>query len=684
VNTVWAAAIFSLGLAALYIAGYFFPTGASWGFHFLGFLSPAAVVLFVLAVIAGVAYVHRGWFDAHLSRAEQFATSQPRVFLVISCVIFAAATLFFRVETPLLGDSFLLLRILKNASEGIRELNLSREPLALLYFFTLIKVLGTYDYPQILQAFHLGEVVLGTGFIVSTWLLTAYVFPHKRSRLLAFLFLLMMPYMQLFFGYAEVYAAVLLTISCYLLSVVMYLNGRITLVLVLVLYLLTASVHLLSLFIFLPSTLFLLYHEWRLRGARNIIIGLGAIGIMVAVVLWFADFSMQRLMQFSDRSPYLSIFDTGDKDQPYTLFSPYHFIDVLNLTVFAAPAAIFLLLPALFRNHTRLRATATHTFLLAATVTLFGFIALARFDLPLAIDWDVTAPFFYIVACFAAYVTLSDAGKETTSVFGMILIITCLTSAVWFRVNASAGASIARATVLNDPRFASQEGSFNTTLHLTEYYIRQQDIQNIITLCEQYVARYPLDSRGYLNYTLYLRKFGKQADARIIGIFERWRAADSSSREARTQFSNFHFDIGNRSYREGSYGEAIDNFRKAATLTPGIPDAYNGLGITYRELGRNDSALSYYRKALAADSTSVYAYINLGNLTDEMGNADQAIAWYKKALTLQPNLPQLHYNLGIAYSKRGDAASAMASLRQAARLGDADARALLRERGERW
>ena len=46
------------------------------------------------------------------------------------------------------------------------------------------------------------------------------------------------------------------------------------------------------------------------------------------------------------------------------------------------------------------------------------------------------------------------------------------------------------------------------------------------------------------------------------------------------------------------YTKALQDFTKAATLNPSMPQAYNGMGFSYRKLGDYEKALTNYDKAL--------------------------------------------------------------------------------------
>jgi tetratricopeptide (TPR) repeat protein len=86
---------------------------------------------------------------------------------------------------------------------------------------------------------------------------------------------------------------------------------------------------------------------------------------------------------------------------------------------------------------------------------------------------------------------------------------------------------------------------------------------------------------------------------------------------------------------EGSFEAARRRFEEAIAVDAQVPEAYNGVGVTYRM--RND----------------------LG----------AALDWYKKALGVDPDFGDAYYNMACVYALRGDTAMALRYLQIAALNG---------------
>jgi len=136
-----------------------------------------------------------------------------------------------------------------------------------------------------------------------------------------------------------------------------------------------------------------------------------------------------------------------------------------------------------------------------------------------------------------------------------------------------------------------------------------------------------------------------------------------------------------RRYREGEriFCAIIALFGKHPTLL-------NGLGVCHAGLGDLHTAVECYREALQLSPGLDSAWNNLGNALNRLGRHRTAVRCLTRARALAPALPSYAHNLGIAYAGIGDDERAIEQYEQALALGAANrsgiewdlARALLR------
>jgi hypothetical protein len=87
--------------------------------------------------------------------------------------------------------------------------------------------------------------------------------------------------------------------------------------------------------------------------------------------------------------------------------------------------------------------------------------------------------------------------------------------------------------------------------------------------------------------------------------------------------------------REGGFEQARERFLEALEIDASIPEAYNGVGVTYRM--RND--------------------------------LPRALEWYKKALAVDPDFGDAYYNMACVYALQGERTLALRYLQIAAMNG---------------
>jgi tetratricopeptide (TPR) repeat protein len=114
------------------------------------------------------------------------------------------------------------------------------------------------------------------------------------------------------------------------------------------------------------------------------------------------------------------------------------------------------------------------------------------------------------------------------------------------------------------------------------------------------------------------------------------RRTDSASRRARARAL---LRDGAAHLHEGAFERARERFLEAIDADARVPEAYNGVGVTFRM--RNDLA--------------------------------EALAWYKKALAIDPDFGDAWYNMACVYALQGKHALALRYLQIAALNGYATA-----------
>jgi tetratricopeptide (TPR) repeat protein len=126
----------------------------------------------------------------------------------------------------------------------------------------------------------------------------------------------------------------------------------------------------------------------------------------------------------------------------------------------------------------------------------------------------------------------------------------------------------------------------------------------------------------------------------------------------------------------GDRAEAMDHFRQAKAIRPGMWQIHASLGNTLRRWGKPAEAIPPLRKAIALRPQDGRLHHSLAMALDDLGRTDEAIAELRKAVEISPGLDDAWYGLGILLRQKGDAAGARQNFQAApgsvrARLGGA-------------
>ncbi len=111
------------------------------------------------------------------------------------------------------------------------------------------------------------------------------------------------------------------------------------------------------------------------------------------------------------------------------------------------------------------------------------------------------------------------------------------------------------------------------------------------------------------------------------------------------------YNLARLKQRENDHKGAISIYRAMLEKQPGIGEAWNNLGVAYREIGDQDEAISCFRRAVAFAPYMAEAWNNLGVAQDEFNMIENASKSYRKAIEIRSDYASAHFNLGISLQK---------------------------------
>ena len=111
--------------------------------------------------------------------------------------------------------------------------------------------------------------------------------------------------------------------------------------------------------------------------------------------------------------------------------------------------------------------------------------------------------------------------------------------------------------------------------------------------------------------------------------------------------SDDYLRTGKVAFRNGDYGLAEQNFRKAVEVTPKDAEAWLGLAASYDQLRRFDLADKAYEKVLQLAPRNATLLNNAGYSQLLRGNLKSARRFLLKAYELEPDNPYIANNLEL-------------------------------------
>jgi tetratricopeptide (TPR) repeat protein len=138
------------------------------------------------------------------------------------------------------------------------------------------------------------------------------------------------------------------------------------------------------------------------------------------------------------------------------------------------------------------------------------------------------------------------------------------------------------------------------------------------------------------------------------------------------------YAAGERAYRAGDRAEAIAYFDQVIAKDPEHINAYLQRGFCHSLLKHYTLAAKDFSAVIQRKPDHTWAYTSRGSAYSKMDLHDLAIADFSKAIELDPANQEAYNNRGWANKAKGDPEAACADWRNSKRLGNDEARIILK------
>jgi hypothetical protein len=588
------AGVLSAVVVFFLIAGSFFPVGTTWGFHFFAFLPPVYLYISVLFFFAAFFHILKRDISKQVEFISAQLSSSPVGNLATVIIGMILAILLFRVQVPLLGDGFFLVKNFADALRGTSPIFLRNEPLATWSLFGVASAFNVSTYAGFQSVFLIVQIVLASVFIIAVYFLVRTLFSSAAERFFAFFFLVSLPYMQLFFRYIETYSFALVSLCLYTLTAVLFLRRKVSFLVVTIVFIAMGLSHYLTVALF-PSLVYLAIREIKTAGWRTILISTVAGIAIVFGIFALNGFDIDKFYAYVPYSHFLPLTPSGNAveagSSAYTLFSFTHLADIGNYLILTCASSVILLVVSLRRSSERTVHPPERLFMLLSLIGPVLLFFVMKFDWGLAKDWDVFSSFTFLIALTVLlnFMNSKPAGYE--KILSILLLSNLLITCSFVGINSTTAPSIRRYEALLDSPLMPPSACYGATLHLVQYYHQVNEIYAPTEAWERYSEKFPADPRGYQNIITNIQLNGRGGTEQIDSTFARWITVLPADSIAKMKYAFFCFQTGNELSSIGSFSRAIPYYRKAIALHPPFEQAAIALGRCSPSGGTADSAV---------------------------------------------------------------------------------------------
>jgi Tfp pilus assembly protein PilF len=627
-------------LAILYGFSALFPTALNWGIHHFAFFPPPLDFLPGLLVIMILIPPLRSSLIDVVTRVIQFVNARSRIarFMLAAGGLTGVAMVFWQARERLflLGDGALLVRSLPNVG-ATNEIPLSssrNEPLALWVISSsrrLMSMLGISANNA--EVYQYTSIACGIVWLVLLAMLVRRLDRDAINRVLVFTLIATSGFIQLFFGYAENYAPVMVGLLLFVLAAIGYLKGKVYLPVVGSAFGALLALHF-AMIAMVPSMAFLLFLEIRRKKYLATVSAVVALIGTALGLLWLCGYTPQLLMDNvrSNGGHLVPLVAAGDVGSAYTLFSMYHLLDVVNFVFLAAPSFPLFLLILPVRIAKDRTPDPEWLFVLLLALCGLAFVVAFHSSIGMSRDWDLLGPFAVGAVIVGAYgcIRFIKEGDVRRSILAIAVVVSICHTLAWVMSNANSEVSLTRFELLPDNRLWGKQALMDGYDELGAHYRAQSEFSHAIEYYEKYLA---LDStNGRIIGNVGHSYLGSGDSALAMTYFQ--RAAQHGSPDAEVYFRLA------TSFFKTDTAQAFKIMEHAILLDPNSPTILLNYGTMLVRI-RNEYAegLMYYQRAISVDPSYAVAYKNAGMCLLNLGRSAEARDYFTRFLELDPTDP---------------------------------------------
>lgn len=601
---------------------FFFPRARLWGINHLLFVPPWGQILFVIGglVIAllCIPKIRSAAGSYYEKAARALFSDRPRALWAIVALASVAVFWFLRPSLFWLGDSY---AVPVNVGNDIPTIFKWSEVGAVFIANFIARLFPQQDATVGRLVYAMIAVISGGVSVYILFVLARLLARDVQKRLVLWSVMVFGAWLLLFFGYTENYPILWPFIIAYIYFSISYLQRRNGLLVPLLFLVLSAVMHLQTLF-FAPSFLVLLFARGRM--AKFYHNNRSLIWAAMCVIFAAGIYNLARLyMQSIEFRLFIVPFLDGRPPAgEYSLFSIPHIVDCLNLLLLTSPLIVFFVFVSGKWSRPFFRSK-EDTFLALLTIGGLAFLCLIDPKLGMGRDWDLFALAGFLPLVWLAVRAVPGISTRWYPAITVAAIVFAMPFITTHLLAKPARANIKYLFSLDMAR--ARTGMYM----LKEYYADQGMSKKADSLDSVMRHSFP-------EYTLVPTAYSllESGDAKNA-----WRLADSVSRV--NPYSNEVLVLrGNILLQSGQFSKAIPDFELAAALGQYDARILTSLGSAYGHTRETEKAFDYFRRALALNPEHWEAYEGMAIIYYEVGKYDSSLKCAEKYIAEDGSNPE--------------------------------------------
>ncbi len=210
-------------------------------------------------------------------------------------------------------------------------------------------------------------------------------------------------------------------------------------------------------------------------------------------------------------------------------------------------------------------------------------------------------------------------------------------------------------------------GNIRKSLVRAGYLVEKKEYEGAFDIYNLLTKLIQNNPELYFNFANLCYRMGKYLEAvqlyrKTLDIYNQrcgrtsfGRGANSNQDDEDSGYKMFmvYYNMGNAQYCLSLYEQAVESYRKALDLNPGLEEANENIANALMAVGKTAEAMEFYKKVVENDKNNYRVHFALGRLYAASNKMDEAVSAFRESIRLNPGFAPAYDELGNLLMKNG-------------------------------